>query len=60
MSLFYNPDHRSPRTLWAIYIGISRQIDHCIAMGRNHDALDRALERAHNDYWDAVENYVPK
>lgn len=58
--MFYNPDHRSPRTLWAIYIGISRQIDHCIAMGRNHDALDRALERAHNDYWDAVENYVPK
>lgn len=58
--MFYNPDHRSPRTLWAIYVGITRQIDHCIATGRDYDALERARVQAERDYWDAVENYIPE
>ena len=60
MSLFYNPDARCPRTLWSIYVGITRRIDHCIAMGRDYDALERARVQAERDYWDAVESRLPK
>lgn len=51
----YNTDHRSPRTLWEIYVSITRQIDHCIAMGRSYDGLELARVQAEQDYWDAIE-----
>jgi len=60
MSLFYNPDPNCPHTLWAIYVGITQRIGHCKAIGRDTKALERARVQAERNYWDAVENHMPK
>ena len=52
---YLDPRHSSPRRLWEIYVSITRQIDHCIAMGRSYDGLELARVQAEQDYWDATE-----